>query len=261
MGIKALIIDDEELARENLAMLLDSFCPQIEVLAKGKNKNEAKELILQYKPQVVFLDICMPSGTEGLTLLDEIDNRDFLVVFVTAFKEYAVKAFNANAVHYLLKPIDVEELIEAVDKIQERLSLLSSSKENQENYQESIKEVTQAIRTGIQNKVTIAHTKGIKIIDQKDILYVQADSNCSIIHFKDGTKYTDTRTLKVYEEILSSNLFHRIHKSYITNLNAIKEVISADGGYVQLVNGKEIPISRRKLKAFKELIKNINGNS
>lgn len=257
MSIRALIIDDEELARENLDMLLDSFCPKVEVVAKGGSKEEAKELIEKHQPDVIFLDICMPSGTEGLSLLDEIKQRDFLVVFVTAFKEYAIKAFNANAVHYLLKPIDVEELIDAVEKIQERLEIVSISSENRESYNESIDEVSQAIRTGVQHKITIAHSKGIKIINQEDIVFVQADSNCSILHFKDGTKYTDTRTLKTYEDVLSDDLFYRVHKSYITNVNCIKEVISADGGYVLLENGKEIPISRRRLQAFKALIKSI----
>lgn len=257
MSIRAIIVDDEELARENLEMLLQSFCPQVAVIAKGRDKEEAKELIEAHQPDVVFLDICMPSGTEGLTLLDEIKNKNFLVVFVTAFKEYAIKAFNANAVHYLLKPIDVEELIDAVNKLEERLQVVSNSSENRESYNESIEEVSNAIRTGVQNKITIAHTKGIKIIDQKDIVFVKADSNCSVLYFKDGTKYTDTRTLKTYESVLNNDMFYRVHKSYITNVNCIKEVISADGGYVLLNNGMEIPVSRRRLQAFKELIKSI----
>ena len=116
MAIKALIIDDEELARENLSMMIDSYCPEIEVVGKAQNKEDAKSKIELLKPDVLFLDICMPSGTEGLSLLDELEHKDFLVVFVTAFKEYALKAFNTNAVHYLLKPIDIEELIDAEKK-------------------------------------------------------------------------------------------------------------------------------------------------
>lgn len=253
--INALIVDDEELARENLAMLLESYCPSIRVTGKAKNKEEAKAKIEALNPQVVFLDICMPSGIEGLTLLDEIPNPNFIVVFVTAFKEYAIKAFNANAVHYLLKPIDIEELIDAGKKIEKRLGHLKNNREQKEVYQETIKEVSEAIKTGVQDKLTITHSKGIKIINQKDIVYLQADNNCTILHFKDGTKYTDTRTLKTYENLLSDAIFFRTHKSFIINLNDLKELVTSDGSYALLTNGKEIPIARSKSKTFRSILK------
>ena len=107
MKLKAIVVDDEELARKNLGMLLEEYCPTVEVIGSAGNVTEAKEVIERMKPDVVFLDIRMPSGSEGFDLLDEIENRDFLVVFVTAFKDYALRAFQANAIHYVLKPIDI----------------------------------------------------------------------------------------------------------------------------------------------------------
>ncbi|MEZ7901584.1 MAG: two-component system LytT family response regulator [Urechidicola sp.] len=257
MRIRALIVDDEELARENLKMMIESFCPSIEIISTAENKNDAKNKISTLKPEVVFLDICMPSGTEGLTLLDEIENKDFLVVFVTAFKEYALKAFNANAVHYLLKPIDIDELIEAEKKIEERLSLLNSNPETKIDYQKTLENTAQSIRTKSNKKLTISHSRGIKIIDQADIEYIEAKGNCTDIFFKDKTRYTDTRTLKVYENLLNPNQFFRTHKSYIINLNYLKEYLTSLGNVALLTSGKEIPVSRNKTKEFTTLLKNL----
>ncbi len=257
MKIRGLIVDDEELARENLAMLLESFCPQIEVVGKATGKEDAKQKIAKLSPQVVFLDIQMPSGVEGLNLLDELEDKDFLVVFVTAFKEYAIKAFNANAVHYLLKPIDVEELIEAGEKIAERLSLIENSAEAKEVYQETVKEVSQSIRTGELGKITISHTKGIKIVNQKDIVCLKADGNCTVLYFKDGSKYTDTRTLKIYENMLDEYMFFRTHKSYIINCMFLQEYITSEGTYALLTDGKEIPVSRSRTVSFREKLKQL----
>ncbi|MEN8929034.1 MAG: response regulator [Flavobacteriales bacterium] len=257
MSIKALIIDDEELARENLKMMIESFCPSIEIIGSAENKEDAKSKIEALKPEVIFLDICMPSGTEGLTLLDEIEEKNFLVVFVTAFKEYALKAFNANAVHYLLKPIDIDELIDAGQKIEKRLTLLRANPESKKEYQESLQNTAKSIRTKSNDKLTISHSRGIKIINQSEIEYIEAKGNCTDLYFKDKTKYTDTRTLKVYENLLDSHQFFRTHKSFIINLNYLKEYLTTLGNVAVLASGKEIPVSRNKTKEFTTLLKNL----
>ena len=257
MAIKALIIDDEELARENLSMMIDSYCPEIEVVGKAQNKEDAKSKIELLKPDVLFLDICMPSGTEGLSLLDELEHKDFLVVFVTAFKEYALKAFNTNAVHYLLKPIDIEELIDAEKKIKVRLKLLISHPENKTEYEESIRNTAKSIRTKISDKLTISHSCGIKIVSIEDIEYIEAKGNCTDIYFKNKTKYTDTRTLKTYVNILGNSHFFRTHKSFLLNLNHLKEYLTIDGNIAVMQSGKEIPVARSKTKEFVSLLKNL----
>ena len=115
--IRAIIVDDELLARENLALLLNEFCPEVEIVGKGENVEQARQLIAEKKPEAVFLDIRMPSGEEGLELLEDVKTNNFQIVFVTALKDYAVKAFNINSIHYILKPIDIEDLKDAVEKL------------------------------------------------------------------------------------------------------------------------------------------------
>ncbi len=257
MSIRALLIDDEELARENLKMMIESFCPSIEVAGTAIGKEDAKEKINSLNPDVIFLDICMPSGTEGLTLLDEIEEKNFLVVFVTAFKEYALKAFNANAVHYILKPIDIDELMDANIKIEERLSLIKSNPEIKKKYQESLNNTAKSIRTKSSDKLTISHSRGIKIVNIEDIEYLEAKGNCTDIYFKDKSKYTDTRTLKVYENILDSSLFFRTHKSFMINISYLKEYLTSQGNIAVLQSSKQVPVSRSKTKEFTTLLKNL----
>ncbi len=257
MAIKALIIDDEELARENLSMMIESFVPNMKIVGKACNKEEAKEKIEMLSPDVIFLDICMPSGTEGLTLLDEIQNKNFLVVFVTAFKEYALKAFNTNAVHYILKPIDIDELMDAGKKIKERLDLLQSHPETLLEYQNSLKNTAYSIRNKESKRLTISHSRGMKIVTLSDIEFIEAKGNCCDIYFKDKTKYTDTRTLKTYENLLSDSQFFRTHKSFIINTNYINEYLTINGSIAVMASGKEIPIARSKTKEFVSLLKNL----
>jgi len=254
MTLNAIIVDDEMPARENLYMLLEEYCPQVNVVAKCSNITDAREQILLHKPHVVFLDIRMPSGTEGFDLLDSIENKDFFVVFVTAFKDYAIRAFNANAIYYVLKPIDIDDLKTAINKL---TSQISSPKPEIKEYFETIKELSKSIKTNkYSSRITIHHQKGIKIINDSDIVYLEADGNCTNLFFADGTKYLDTRTLAVYEEILNPQHFFRIHKSHIINLDFLTEYIS-EGNLVLLKNGSKLSVSRNRtpdfLKRLKEL--------
>ena len=203
--ITAIIIDDEHLARENLRMLLEDFCPEIEIVGTGQNVEEARTLIAQKSPEAVFLDIRMPSGEEGLELLEDVELNNFQIVFVTAFKDYAIKAFNVNSIHYILKPIDIDDLKAASDKLLSYKKLFSQDSTNLDVYLESIKNFSDNIHYQSEsNKITISHSKGIKIIEDTSILYVEGDGNCTNIYFTDGTSFFDTRTLKVYEDILDA---------------------------------------------------------
>ena len=139
----ALIIDDEELARENLAMLIADFCPEIEVIGQAGSIIEARKKIDDLQPKIIFLDIRMPSGSEGFDLLDSIPEKNFHVIFVTAFKDYAIKAFNANAIHYVLKPVDIEELMAAVKKAVETVQLTEKNPEVYTDYLTTLKNLSQ----------------------------------------------------------------------------------------------------------------------
>lgn len=256
MELRALIVDDEELARKNLAIMLKNHCPEINVIGEAVDIDEAEIAINELKPDVVFLDIRMPSGAEGFELLERMKNRDFLVVFVTAFKDYAIRAFQANAVHYLLKPIDEDDLKVAVDKITATKEIFSQNPENYNDYFKALQNLAdRLIHNKTSNKIAISHTKGVKIIEDDDITYIEASGNCSEIYFKDGTRYLDTRTLKIYEEILNPNKFYRIHKSYIINLDMIKEYISEDGYIIELKNKVQLPVARNRVSEFLKTIK------
>ena len=255
--MKVLIVDDEFLARENLKIMIAEFCPELEIIGEASNKNEAINKIKELNPDLVFLDIRMPSESEGLDLIESFDEKNFQVIFVTAFKEYAIKAFQANATHYLLKPIDIDELISAVQKAQETQRLVSLSPDNKQEYNSSFKNLTESFRKKSNDKITISHSKGIKIIETKNIINLDADSNCTVLYFDDGSKYTDTRTLKFYEEILDEKDFFRIHKSHIINLNYLQEYSTYEGNFAVMTNKKKIPISRSKVKEFVDYIKSI----
>lgn len=256
MKLKAIIVDDEELARKNLAMLLQDYCPEVEVISDAGNVTEAKEKIESLDPDVVFLDIRMPSGSEGFELLESIENRNFLVIFVTAFKDYALRAFQANAIHYVLKPIDIEDLKDAVERISEARTTFKENPDNFETYFESIKNLSSSMESeGYGNKVAISHTKGIKLIHIDDIIYLEASGNCTVLYFSDGTRYLDTRTLKIYEGILNPNIFYRIHKSHIINMDYLKEYLNEDGHFAVLKNGKLLSVARNRVSTFVKTLK------
>ena len=256
--ITAIIVDDELLARENLLMLLNEFCPEVEVVGMGQNVTEAKELIATKKPEAVFLDIRMPSGEEGLELLEDVKTNNFQIVFVTAFKDYAIKAFNVNAIHYILKPIDIDDLQDAVVKLLDYKKLFQKDANNLETYIESIKNFSENIHYQSEsNKITISHSKGIKIIEDNSILYLEGDGNCTSIHFVDGTSFLDTRTLKVYEDILNDKAFFRIHKKHIINLNHLTDFLQENGPFARLKTGIKIAVARARMSSFVAKIKSL----
>lgn len=256
MKLRALIIDDEELARKNLSMLIGEYCPEIEVIGEADGKESAKERIKELHPDVIFLDIRMPSEAEGLDLLKELENKDFFVVFVTAFKDYALQAFNASAVHYILKPIDIEDLKMAVTKLVDAKRIFEEDPENFITYFNSLKNLSDAlIHNKKNNQIAISHTKGLKIVEDDTITHLDASGNCTTIHFDNSTRYLDTRTLKIYENILDKNKFFRIHKSHIINLSFLKEFISDDGFFVLLKNGVKLPVARNRASDFVKYLK------
>lgn len=256
MKLRALVVDDEEFARKNLVMMLEEYCPDIEVIGEASRKEEAKALIAASNPDVVFLDIRMPSGSEGFELLEEIEEKNFQVVFVTAFKDYAIKAFNANAVYYILKPIDIEELITACEKLKATKMIYSSNEEGYTNYFQSIRNLSdRLLHNKPNNRIAISHTKGLKIVEDDTISHLEASGNCTTIYFKDGSRYLDTRTLKIYESILDEAKFFRTHKSHIINLNELTEYLNDDGHYVVLKAGVKIPVARNRVTDFVKMLK------
>lgn len=257
MRLRTLIVDDEAPARENLKLLLSENSPEIEVIGMADSVETARRMIKDLAPEVIFLDVCMPSGTEGFDLLDSLPEKNFQVVFVTAFKDYALKAFHANAIHYILKPIDIDDLKAAVKRLVANHESFSSNNESLSSYIRSLENLTRSMNPALPSqRITINHAKGFKIVDPSDIIYLEGEGNYTKIFFSDGSQYVDTRSLGIYEDILDSKKFFRVHKSHIVNILYVNEFLNNEGSFVIMKNGTKLAISRLRLAGFLELFRN-----
>ena len=238
MNLRTIIVEDEETSREILKNYLAKYCPKVEILGEAANVDEALVLIRKQELDLVFLDVEMPYGN-AFDLLDKVGDRTFETVFVTAYNQYAIDALNAHASYYLLKPIDIDKLIDAVDYVHE-----IKTKEN--SLQNKVLHPKIAHVTG---KLTIPVQNGFEVLQIEDILYCQADDNYTNIYVGNKKKLV-SKTLKYFETALQDNGFARVHKSYLVNVNAITEYKKGKGGSVVLSSGKEIMVSPSKKKAL-----------
>ncbi len=243
--LKAILVEDEEASRVTLRNYLAKYCPTVTLLGEAANVNEGYQLIVQKKPDVVFLDIEMPYGN-AFDLLEKFEQLDFEVIFVTAFSKYALEALNLSASNYLLKPLNIDQLIEAVEKVQtgkDQRSMVKSSAILLENL---------AIENKQLKKMVLPMLDGFEVVVLKDIVWCEANDNLTELHFVDGTKRTVCRTLKFYENVLRDYDFIRIHKSHIINLNAVKLYRKGKGGEITLNNGTHLKLSPTRKAAFLE---------
>jgi len=236
MNLRTIIVEDEETSRDILKNYLAKYCPKVEVLGEAANVDEALVLIRNNELDMVFLDVEMPYGN-AFDLLDKVGDRTFETVFVTAYNHYAIDALNAHASYYLLKPIDIDKLIDAVDYVHE-----IKTKENSLQNTVLTSKITQ-----VTGKLTIPVQNGFEVLQIEDILYCQADDNYTNIYVGDKKKLV-SKTLKYFEDALKENGFARVHKSYLVNVNAITEYKKGKGGSVVLSSGKEIMVSPSKKK-------------
>lgn len=251
--IKSIIIEDEEKGQKLLFNLLSNYCPDVKVLAMADSVKSGLEAIETYHPDLIFLDIIMPEEN-GFELLDHIKDMDIEVIFTTAYDQYAIKAIRFSALDYLLKPIDINELQEAVKKVERKL--------NERHERLSFNE---KLTVFLENKANQPHKmklglptqNGINFVTIEDILFCKAEGNYSLINFTCANGHDIvTRTLKELEELLVDFNFCRIHRSYLINLSHIKEYrrinhsaeIDGDGGCVIMSNEAKIPVSRDKRK-------------
>ncbi len=238
MELRAILVEDEETSREILRNYLTKYCPTVQLVGEASNVEEALVLIRNNELDVVFLDVEMPYGN-AFDLLDKVGDRQFETVFVTAYNHYAIDALNAHASYYLLKPISIDKLIEAVDYV-------SEIKEKEISLQNT---VLQPKHQHVEGKITIPQQNGFEVLHISDILYCQADDNYTQIYLKEGKKLV-SKTLKYFEDTLSESGFARVHKSYLVNVNAVVEYRRGKGGSVVLSSGKQIMVSPAKKKAF-----------
>lgn len=235
MKIRSIIAEDELSAREALKSYLGKYCPQVELLGEASDARAAIELIREYQPQLVFLDVEMPYGN-AFDILDACRGLNFETIFVTAFSEYSLKALNQSAAYYLLKPVSIEELIVAVNKVQEHLLKDDFFNRNQivlENFREQQADKRQVI---------LPTLEGFEVIRMEDIVRLQGNGNFTDIYLSNGQKKMACRFLKHYAEILPYP-FIRVHKSHIINVSLVKSFHKSLGGYVILQDETEIAIS------------------
>jgi two-component system LytT family response regulator len=240
--IRCIIVDDELKSRESLKILIEDFCQGATVQALCQNIAEAVEAIQTVKPDLVFLDIQLQRET-GFDLLSKYQDADFEVVFTTAHSEYAIKAFRFSAIDYLLKPIDIGELKNALAKVEKR---------KDHTITERLQQLLLNLRSGSSEnyKLALPTADGLIFVKINEILYCEASSNYTEIVMTDSRKYIVSRTLKDYDDMLSDQNFYRIHHAFLINLNQIKKYVRGEGGYVIMNNDKSLDVSKRKKEGF-----------
>ena len=232
----AIIIDDVPQARKTLQQDLEIYCPDIEIIGTAEGVVTGAKLLKKKQPDLLFLDIQMKDGS-GFDLLDVLAAINFHVIFTTASDAFAIKAFRYAAIDYLLKPIDPEELMEAVEKAKNTPSTASESFD--------------LLKTSIKEKATpkklALHTQEkIHITAVEDIIRCESSGNYTKFFFADGGKLLVTKTLKEYDKLLAEQKFIRVHQSHLVNPQHVKAFLKIDGGYLSMIDGAEVPVSSRK---------------
>ncbi len=241
--IKALIIDDESDARSTLLSFLKSTCPHVNVVGEASGVQEGYKQIHLLEPDLIFLDIQMDDGT-GFDLLEKVKNPEFFVIFTTAFDNHAVKAFKYAAVDYLLKPIDPDELLEAVSKVRKK----------QSSNQKRIDHLMEVRHSGVQDRIALSSQDSYTLVRFDQIMRLESDSNYTHFHLTSKEKITVPKSLKEFEDILPTNIFFRTHQSHIINVTYVKKFIKEDGGYVLMEDGTEIMVARRRKDEFIKML-------
>ena len=242
---RIIIVDDELAARKVISNLLRSNHPEVLIDGVAEGVNEAEQLIREKNPDLLFLDVEMEDGT-GFDLLDRFPTLDFNVIFTTAYDEFAIRAFRYNAVDYLLKPIDPDELAVAIEKVKHQ--------RNQEVFQSQIAQLVESATNKIFDRITLQTSKGYVFTKTSDITRIESYGNYTFVFLADGERCLVLRNLKDFEEILPHPDFFRLHQSHIVNTAFVKKILKEDGGCAIMKDGTRIPIARRKKEAFLEIL-------
>ena len=247
MTLRSIIIDDEYKGISTLKTLIEEYIEDINIVAETTVASEAIKLIENYKPEIVFLDINMPEMT-GFELLEKLTWKNFNLVFITAHQEYALKALKNNAVDYILKPIDHEEVQAAVTKIKNRLAINENSI-SLGNYTQLLTE----LKNYQKNKILVSLKAGIEAIETQDIIYLESNSNYTTIYLNAMPALSTSKTLKDFEDQLCrpGTGFMRVHHSFIVNLNKVTRYLKSED-LIILEDGVKIPLSKSRRDVFYE---------
>lgn len=244
-----IIIDDEKNAREGLQLLIKNFVPDLEVLRLCKSGAEGIAAIEELNPKLIFLDVEMPHMT-GFEMLEKIPNKNFDVIFSTAYDHYALKAIKFSALDYLLKPVSPDELIAAIQKHKEKKQ--PETNLALEHLLKSIKNPHQQL-----SKIALPSTNGLAFVPVENIIRFESDSNYTDAFLVNGEKVCITKTLKQIEESLEGHPFYRVHQSHFVNLNHIKEFVRDGGGYLVMSDKTTITVARQRKDGFMEMFSKI----
>jgi two-component system LytT family response regulator len=250
--IKAVIIEDEINGLNNLKSLLAEHCEEVEIIGTAGSVEEGYKLLSnsRIKPDVAFLDISLPDGLV-FQLLNRLKPVSFDVIFVTAYEDYAIKACEYSSIGYVMKPIDPDTLVEAVERIHpDKQNEIDKRLDIFQNYMNNPNAFT---------KMSISALDGIYFVNIKDVVRFEAEDNYTHIFLNGGEKITASKTIKAYEDMLVPFNFYRVHKRHVINLNFMRKFVKGDGGYLIMDDDIKIEVSRRRRPAFMEQMKRLQN--
>lgn len=247
--LKVIIIEDEPHGRETLKNLLNDYCEDVEIAGLCSTVEEGIHAIETLKPDLVFLDIELHTGN-GFEILEKVKRLDFEVVFTTAFENYAIRAIKFSALDYLLKPIDISELQDSVNKARERREETLQNK--------NLFNLVQNLKGHNQKTITLSTSEGLEFVEVADIIKLEANGSYTLFYLKNKRKLLVSKNLKEYENLLSDCNFYRVHHSCLVNLNEVEKYVKMDGGYIVLKDGSHASISQKRKEKFIELM-NLRG--
>ncbi|MEM7375671.1 MAG: LytTR family DNA-binding domain-containing protein [Bacteroidota bacterium] len=244
--LKAVLVEDEKNSQELIKDLINEYCEGIEVVGIGGSVAEGLSVIAEHKPDILFLDIELPDG-DGFQILEQTEYKDFEVIFTTAYDQYAMKAFKFSATDYLLKPVDIDELQSAVERVKTK-----ANNEPESDQSEKLSVLIQNIRQINQplKRIVLPTSNGFTVVNPEDIIRCESDRNYTFIFLKDKRRILVSRTIKEYDEMLTDYNFFRIHQSHLINLHYLKNYTRGRGGYVELTDGTTLDVSARRKSEF-----------
>jgi two-component system LytT family response regulator len=241
--LRTVIVDDEPNAVEFINSVTKEYCPALEVVGKAYNMTEGISTITGNNPDLVFLDVEMPDGT-GFDLLTNFPEKAFDVIFITAFNHYAIKAIKFSAVDYILKPLNIHEFIEAVNKVVQKRS------ESPASMNENFRVLMENLRTPVPSRLAIPTAEGMEYLNPREIIRIEADRSYSWFFLSGNRKILVSKNLKEFQDLLSDRYFFRSHNSHLINLKYVRRFVRKEGGYIEMQDGEQIPVSRNRKDLF-----------
>ncbi len=254
-SLLSLIVDDEALHSEKLLMLLRENCPEVSVHGIARSSDEARKILSKVKVDLVFLDIDMPGGS-GIDFVENMQERNFMVIFVTGHEEHVLRAMHVNAVDYILKPVKREDLMEAIRRAGEKHSIMLHTSRDKTIYSESLNRLMIQIRSRESPKfLTIQNGKGFSVIEIPKIVKLEANQKYTVFYLSDGTQEVASKNIKEYEEIMDSAAFVRLHRSCIIHLSYLEKYIPGAEPVACMNNGERVVVARRRATYFMQKAK------